>query len=169
MQFGRIFNLQLNRNYLIKSQTNGGFMKIAFFVLGTLLVSTSAMAHIEYVGTLKGSNTPCVLEVEQTYFENNIETAENFRADVAVSLEAADDEHIHGQDKHGNEFNFTIKPSGKPQLLSGVGSNQQDLLNVLVTPGSKNLEAPVAFAIKYLHGNHFHTAQCLNLKLVDHE
>jgi len=142
-------------------------MKITFLILGTLLVSTTAMAHVEYVGTLKGSNTPCVLEVEQTYFENNTEAAENFRADVAVSLEAADDEH--GHDKHGNEFNFTIKPSGKPQLLSGIGSNQQDLLNVLIAPGSAGLEAPVAFAIKYLHGNHFHTAQCLNLKLVDHE
>lgn len=142
-------------------------MKIAFLVLSTLLVSTTAMAHVEYAGLLKGSNTPCVLEVEQTYFENNIETAENFRADVAVSLEAADDDHNH--DKHGNEFNFTIKPSGKPQLLSGIGSNQQDLLNVLIAPGSSGLESPVAFAIKYLHGNHFHTAQCLNLKLVDHE
>ena len=140
-------------------------MKIVLLVLGTLLVSTNVMAHVEYVGTLKGSNTPCVFEIEQTYFENNTETAEHFRADVAVSLEAADDDH----DKHGNEFNFTIKPSGRPQLLSGVGSNQQDLLNVLTAPGSTGLEAPVAFAIKYLHGNHFHTAQCLNLKLVDHE
>lgn len=144
-------------------------MKNIVCVLSSLLVSTSAFAHVEYVGTLKGSNTPCVLEVENTYFENNTESAENFRADVAVSLEAPADDHDHGDGDHGNEFHFTIKSSGKPQLLSGVASNQQDLLNVLTAPGSAGLDTPTAFAIKYLHGNHFHTAQCLNLKLADHE
>ena len=142
-------------------------MKKTLLVLSSLLMSVNAFARIEYVGTIKGSSTPCALEIEQTYFENNIETPENFRADIAVSLEASDDNHIN--DKSGNEFHFTVKPSGKPQILSGLGSNQQDSVNVLTSPGSVGLQAPVAFAIKWLHGNHFHTAQCLNLKLVDHE
>ena len=145
----------------------GGFMKKILLVLSSLFMSVNAFAYTEYVGTIKGSNTPCVLEIEQIYFENNIEAPENFRADIAVSLEASDDNHIN--DKHGNEFHFTVKPSGKPQILSGLGSNQQDSVNVLTSVGSTGLQAPVAFAIKWLHGNHFHTAQCLNLKLVDHE
>lgn len=126
--------------------------------------SATAFAHTAFVGTVKGTGEACVLEVEETYYENNIETPENFRADVAVSLDDGDD-HL----KHEGELTFTIMPSGKPQILSGVGENQKDLINVLTAVGSTGLEAPVSFSIKWLHGTHYHTAQCLNLVKADHE
>ena len=129
-----------------------------------LSISTTAFAHTAFVGTVKGTGAVCVIEIEQTYYENNIETPENFRADVAVSLDDGDD-HL----KHEGELTFAIKPSGKPQILSGVGENQKDLINVLTSVGSTGLEAPVSFALKWLHGTHFHTAQCLNLVKADHE
>lgn len=129
-----------------------------------LSISTTAFAHTAFVGTVKGTGAVCVIEIEQTYYENNIETPENFRADVAVSLDDGDD-HL----KDEGELTFTIKPSGKPQILSGVGENQKDLINVLTSVGSTGLEAPVSFALKWLHGTHFHTAQCLNLVKADHE
>jgi hypothetical protein len=130
-----------------------------------ILVSSTVFAHTEFVGNIKGTTDICSIEVEQTYFEGNIETAENFRADVVVSL--ADDGH--GDHLDGDVFSFTLKASSKPNMLSAVGANGHDLLNVLVAAGSQGLENPTAFAIKWLHGNHFHTAQCLNLVKKIHE
>lgn len=143
-------------------------MKLSLITTSALLFSVNAFAHTEYVGTVKGTNAPCVFEVEQTYYENNIETPENFRADVAVSLEDGDD-HDHGTEDHGDELTFTVKPSAMANIFSGFGANQKDQINVLVAANTKGLEAPTAVAIKWLHGNHFHTAQCINLKLADHE
>lgn len=125
-----------------------------------LFFSTTVLAHSSFVGTIKNSGAPCSIEVEQSYYENNIETPENFRADVVVSLSDGDD-NVNNR--------FTIKPSGKPQILSGVGENQKDLVNVLTSVGSTGLETPVSFALKWLHGSHYHTAQCLNLVKTDHE
>ena len=132
--------------------------------LCVLSISQTLQAHTVFVGTLKGSNHTCSLEIEQTYYENNIETSENFRAEVAVNLE---DGHNHFN--QCDLLTFSLKPSGKPQILSGVGANQKDLINVLTTVGSIGLESPVSFAVKWLHGNHYHTDQCLNLVKADHE
>ena len=132
--------------------------------LCALLLSHSLMAHTVFVGTLKGTNHPCSLEVEQFYYENNVESPENFRADVAINLK---DGHNHFN--HSELLTFSIKPSGKPQVLSGVGANQKDLINVLTASGSMGLDSPVSFAVKWLHGNHYHTDQCLNLVKADHE
>lgn len=140
-------------------------MKKTYLVLALLLISANAFAHTVFVGTIKGTTIPCSLEIEQTYFENNIESAENFRADIHVSLESDG----HGHLKHGEEFHFTVKPTNKAQILSGLAANQLDTINVLTAPGSQKLDAPVSFALKWMHINHYHTAQCLNLVLADHE
>lgn len=135
-------------------------MRKLAFIMTVLFWGFNAFAHEAFVGTLKGSGEPCTLEIEEIYFENQIETPENFRAVVAVGLH---EEEEFNKDDHEHELLFVLKPSGKPNILSGVGDNQKDLLNVLVANGSMGLEAPVSFAIKWLHGNHYHTAQCLNL------
>lgn len=142
-------------------------MKKSIIVLAAL-ISTNAFAHLTYTGVTKDTGVPCSLEIEQTFFENNIENHANFRAAIAVSLVDGDD-HGHGGHGHDDHFDFLISPSGKPNMFSGVGSNAKDQINVLVAPGSAYLSAPIAFSIKWLHGNHFHTAQCLNLKLAAHE
>lgn len=139
-------------------------MKIFLTGFSVFLLSANAVAHTAYIGSLKATGEPCVLEIEQTYYENNSETPENFRADIVIGLDAHDD-HLKG----AGEVAFTIKPSGKPQVLSGVGENQKDLINVLTAVGSNGLESPVSYAVKLSHGGHFDTAQCLNLKLANHE
>jgi hypothetical protein len=139
----------------------GGFMNLNLIATSALLLSFNAFAHTEYVGTLKGTNSPCVFQVEQTFYENNIESPENFRAEVAVNLDDG-----HG---HQSGFTFLVKPSANLNIFSGLGVNQKDQINILVAANSKELESPVTVAIKWLHGNHFHTAQCINLKLADHE
>lgn len=140
-------------------------MKFSLLAVTAILFSVNAFAHTVYVGKVKGTNAPCEFEVEQTYFENNIETPENFRAEVAVSLTDGD----HGSDKHGDELTFLVKPSAMPNIFSGFGSNQKDQINVLVAANTLGLDAPVAVSLKWLHGNHYHTAQCVELKLADHE
>lgn len=132
----------------------------------TLCFSVNAFSSTVFIGSVKGTGVPCTLEIEQTYFEDNIEIAENFRAEIAISLEDGDD---HKNLKHEDEMIFIVKPSAKPNIFSGVGANQLDQVNLLVTPGTIGVESPVAVSIKWLHGNHYHTAQCLNLKPVDHE
>lgn len=141
-------------------------MTFKLLAISALLISANAFAHTEYVGIVKGLNTPCVFEIEQTYYEDNNEIPANFRAEVSVALEDGDD---HGHKAHGNELSFIVKPSVMPNIFSGLGANQKDQINVSVVPGSIGLEAPTAVAIKWLHGNHFHTAQCINLKLAAHE
>ena len=143
-------------------------MKTLSIALASLVLSANAFAHTTFIGTVKGTGVPCSLEIEQTYFENNIETPANFRAEIAVSLVDGDD-HGHGEGNHDDHFDFTISPSGKPNMFSGVAANKTDLINILVAPGTPGLSAPTAFSMKWLHGNHYHTAQCLNLKLAAHE
>ncbi len=125
-------------------------------------LSHAALAHDVYQGTLKGSNLPCTLEIDQVYYENNIETPENLRADIVVSLE---DSH-HKMAGHGEEFSITVKLSSDPLIYTGVGSNQKDQVNLVTTDGTfKTLSL---YAVKWMHFTHFHSAQCLNLKYVNH-
>lgn len=125
-----------------------------------LLVSTNALAHTQFVGTIRGSTEPCSLEIEQTYFENNSNRPEDLRAEVRVRLEADDHNHL----KHNEEHVFIIRPGANPLILNGLGSNQKDQLNVLRQ--DQNSLTPVSFAMKWLHINHYHTVQCVDLKLV---
>lgn len=137
-------------------------MKNLAVILG--LISFNVFAHEHLVGTIKGSNLPCSLEIEQIYYLNNVETKENLRADVVVSLE--DEHHNHKAVAHGDEFLFTIAPSANPLMLTGKGSNNKDQVNVFTKDGS--LKTISSFAVKWLHTNHFHSAQCVNLKHADH-
>lgn len=129
----------------------------------SVFLSLNAFAHVEYVGTIKGSTEPCSLEIEQTYFENNSDRPEDFRADVSVHLEDGDD-----HDKHGDSLDFTVKPSANPLVLNGVAANQKDQINIL-RKDLNGLNTPVSFALKWWHINHYHSIQCLNLKAVDHD
>lgn len=123
-----------------------------------LLVLTSTLsveAATHFTGTVKGTGKNCELEIVQTYFENNVETPENFKADIAVTIEDGD--------VSGHKISFMVKAGARPQFFSGVGENQKDMINILTTAGSKNLENPTAYSLKWWHINHFHTGQCQNL------
>lgn len=130
-------------------------------LIGLLVFSNLAFAHSEFVGTIKGSSRPCSLHIEQIYYAHNVEKPENLRADVVASLE--NDEHHITQ---GEEFMFTIKPQSRANLLSGIGANGKDQINVLTRAGTAALDVVDAYAVKWLHGSHFHSAQCVNLKRV---
>ena len=129
--------------------------------LSMLFISNVALAHSEFVGTLKGTNLPCSVHIEQIYYVDNIEKPENLRADIVASLQ--DDHHLGA---HGEEFLFTVQPSARADVLSGMGSNQKDQINVLRKAGSSALDVLESFAVKWWHVNHFHSAQCKNLKRV---
>ena len=129
-------------------------MKLSLILLALSFI-LSAEAATLYTGTVKGTGKKCELEVVQTYFENNIETAENFKADIAVTIEDGD--------ASGHKISFMVKAGARPQFFSGVGENQKDMINVVTATGSKNLENPTAYSLKWWHVSHFHTGQCLNL------
>ena len=74
-----------------------------------------------------------------------------------------DDHHLISQVE---ELFFTIKPGARPHLLSGLGENQKDQINVLTKAGTNDLDDLESYAVKWLHGNHFHSAQCVNLNRV---
>jgi len=130
-------------------------------LISLLFFSNVAFAHIAFNGNIKGTSQSCSLHIEQVYFADNIEKPENLRADVMASLEG-DDHHI----SHGDEFFFTIKPASRPNLFSGIADNQKDQLNVITKAGSLELEIVESYAVKWWHLNHFHSAQCVNLKRV---
>ena len=131
------------------------------FLFSLFVFSNLVLAHTEFKGNLKGTAQPCSLHVEQIYYVDNIEKPENLRADVMASLE---DDHHHIS--HGEEFFFTIKPTARPNLFSGTADNQKDQLNVITKAGSLGLEIIDSYAVKWWHVNHFHSAQCVNLKRV---
>ncbi len=130
-------------------------------LISLLIFSNLAFARTEFIGNIKGTSQPCSLHIEQVYYIDNIETPENLRADVMASLE-----NDHHQISHGEEFFFTIKPASRPNLFSGSADNQKDQLNVITKAGSLGLEIVDSYAVKWWHVNHFHSAQCVNLKRV---
>lgn len=131
-----------------------------FIALALMVISLNALAQTSYVGKQRGSNTDCFLHINNTYYLGDIETAANFRADVV--LEFQDGAHGGG---HNEELDFTIAPTSRNDVLSGLGLNGKDQANIFIKPGSTALTLPLNYAVKFLHGTHFHSAQCLNLKL----
>lgn len=118
-----------------------------------------AFAHALFRGNLKGTDLPCSIEIEEVYYLNNIETPANLRVDVIASLE---DDHDHGDD-----FFFTLKPTGRADLFSGLGDNGRDQLNLIINNGIPDFSDLNLYALKWWHINHFHSAQCVNLSHVE--
>lgn len=134
----------------------------SLLITAAIFFATSAHAHQVYQGQTKHDGSVCILEVEQIYYEGS-EEAKNLRIDVVVEVL---DEHAHLDQKHNHDsFAFTLKTTALKNIYSGLGENKKDQLNV-----SSAVESfiPQNFAMKWLHGNHFHSLQCLNLKLADH-
>lgn len=138
-------------------------MKYVMMLLASL--SFNAFAHDVYQGTIKGTTRPCTLEVDQVYYENNVETPANLRADIVISFEDAHHHKMMGV-SHGEELFFTVKPSANPLVLNGLAQNKQDQVNLFTADGT--LKTLSMYAVKWLHGNHFHSAQCVNLQYVAH-
>ena len=124
-----------------------------------LALSASCAFADTFVGTQARINTECKLIVQRTYFMNEVESAANFRADVTVEFW----EKGHGAN-HLETLDFTLAPSARANELTGTA--QRDTLIVALTPASTHLEAPVSYGVRYLHGNHMHSAQCQRLAKV---
>jgi hypothetical protein len=131
-----------------------------FLAFALMLLSFNSFAQTTYIGNQRGSNSACFLHIKNTYYIDQIETAANFRADIV--LEFQDGAHGGG---HNEELDFTIAPTNRNDVLSGTGLNGKDQANIFVTPRSSGLSLPLNYAVKFLHGSHFHSTQCLNLKL----
>lgn len=135
----------------------------SFALLALAFYSTTAFSHQTYIGQTKNGGDSCVLEIENIYYEGN-EERKNLRIDVSVHVQ---DEHAHASDHNDHDtFHFTLKPQTMNNIYSGLAANGKDLLNVSSHSNEELL--PNMFAMKWLHGNHFHSMQCLNLKLADH-
>lgn len=140
------------------------------FVLAFLFISANAFAHthMSFEGNLKNSAAPCTLHIEDIYYINNIETSENLRADVFVSLTDDHGHHHKLNILHSDEFNFTVKKGSRDHLFVGIAQNQKDQINILEKNNSTGLLEELDFyAIKWWHVNHYHSAQCVNLKRVE--
>jgi hypothetical protein len=120
------------------------------------LFAVNAHAETVFVGKVKNTEIPCSLRIVHTYYLNQIETPENFRADVVAEIE---DDH---KENHGTEIVLTVAPL-KAGVMSGVGANGKDQMNVFVPNDASDLSAPTAYAVKWWHINHYHGAQCLGL------
>lgn len=131
-----------------------------YTTLALCLISLNAFAHTSYVGIEKKSQHSCFLTIENSYYEGE-ETRNNLRIDVTIAL-ADDHDHDHGHE----QFHITLKPGATSDLYSGMRSNGKDQLNVFSS--STETLNPSMYAFRWLHGNHFHTAQCLNLNLENH-
>lgn len=118
----------------------------------------NCFAQIQFDGAVKGTNKRCSLQIVQTWYENNVNQPQNFRADVVATLE--DNHHASAQ---GEVLYFRIAPTANPTILSGYAQNQKDIINVVRGAGANDLQA---YAVKWWHQNHFHSAQCLNLRRV---
>jgi hypothetical protein len=134
-------------------------MKIVAII--SILFAFAAQAQT-FQGNLRNSQNPCFLEVVQTYFENNNETAENFKADVILKFK---DSHHHVA---GNweELHFTVATAVDSANLTGLGSNNRDQVNIFRTQRSASIGDITGYAARWWHINHFHSAQCQNLKRV---
>jgi len=98
-----------------------------------------------------------VATIQRTYFIDEVETAANFRADVVIEFQ----ERAHGRNST-ETMDFTLAPAARPNTFSGTAG--RDTLNVVVAPATQGLEAAQSYAVRYMHGNHFDSAQCLNLR-----
>ncbi len=129
--------------------------------LSLLVFSTVGLAQTEFRGTVKGTTKPCSLQVQQIYYVDAVEKPENLRADVKASLQ--NDEHLAS---NAEEFFFTLRPASRANLFSGTAENKKDQLNVFTKAGAPAFKSVISYALKWWHVNHFHSAQCVNLKNV---
>jgi hypothetical protein len=131
-------------------------MKFLYLLIFTCLAS-KALALEEFRGLKKGSQEECSLIIQQIHSEKP------FQAEVMVVLK---DDH-HGAVAQNEEIYFQVGLSTtRTDVLSGFGTNQKDQINIFIRPGSQGLNEPHSFAVKWLHNNHFHATQCLNLRRV---
>jgi hypothetical protein len=120
------------------------------FLLLSLLFSTSLYAQTEFVGKIAGHNSECSLILNKV---------EGNTADITVIFS---DDH---KSTLSEQLTFKIIQS-TDVLWAGVGANGRDRVQVRLNPGSA-ITAPVSYAVRWLHGSHFHNIQCLNLKSVE--
>lgn len=129
-----------------------------FIALVLILLSFNALADTTYVGKQPRRNTDCFLHIKNTYYVGEVETAANFRADVLIEFR----DFAHGGGR-SEELDFTVSATNSNDLLSGLGENGKDTINLFITPGSIGLSSPTKYAARFLHGSHFDSVQCLNL------
>ena len=121
-------------------------------VLISTILFSSAYAKTKYYGLTRSHQETCSLTVY------DVGVDENGRPYAEVAVSASDDDHLVSE-----EFSFTVHPGVRSDLLSGQGTNGKDRLNIMVEEEDEFIESPKAYALKWLHGNHYHNILCLNL------
>lgn len=72
---------------------------------------------------------------------------------------------------HGQEVPAPIEirsVAGRAGVLSGTGANGKDQIAVFLDPVHLDLKNIKSFNLKWLHGTHFHTSRCVNMKVHEH-
>jgi hypothetical protein len=157
------------------NSTSGVSMKKKFLKLVTLLtLFASSQAYAQHNDEHEGwpENTllalegldaitkeDCLLFVTEVGFTGPEQTPDQFYAVVETSYNHAG----------SHAAPMTVKSlASKPGTLSGVGANGQDQIVLFLNPQSLDLRTIKSFNIKWLHGNHFHTNRCVNMKVHAH-
>lgn len=107
------------------------------------------------VGQDSKSKEACTLSVLTAGFSGPEETPNQWYALVISS-------YSHDGDK-ADAIKVQMD-SRKPGILSGLGSNGKDQIVIHLPPDSIDIRLATSFNIKWLHGHHFHTHRCQNLK-----
>jgi hypothetical protein len=125
-----------------------------------LLASFTASANTIFTGKQSRGNHTCTLEVLHTYSTDPSNEQATEMADVRITFIDGG----HGSTER-EELDFTISLNPTGNILSSTGANGRDLLQVEITSGTRGFAAPVKYGARFVHGNHMHSVQCLNLSL----
>ena len=134
-------------------------MKLLLLAIISLL-TTSAFATQIFNGKQSRGGHACSLEVLHTYSTDPANEIATEMADVRIRFIDGG----HGS-VNAEELDFTLSLNPVGNILSSTGANGRDTLQIEIMAGSRGLSAPVRYGVRFLHGTHFHSAQCLSLSL----
>jgi hypothetical protein len=102
----------------------------------------------------------CFLFVMETGYTGVEQTPDQFYANILTSY--------HHDDATPAPIQIKLA-ANKPNVLTGLADNQKDQVAVLLSEAGTDLRKATKFNLKWWHVNHFHTNQCTNLKVHDHD
>lgn len=135
-----------------KSSLVGSAILFAFF-LGASAIAQSPLYSLE---GQTPNQKPCALVVLQTGFDGGVETPDRFFAEVTTT------------DSHGGQGHLPLRVkmlAGKAGTLFGKSPDGKDQIAIQLDPPLPlDLKNAKSFNLKWLHGSHYHTLQCGQLR-----
>lgn len=139
---------------------------LSLFLLACSLIGSAALAHDRDTfpdGTLLAlegydaiTKGKCLLFVTGVGFTGAEQTPDQWYATVQTS-------YNHGG---ATAAPFTVKIHPTSQgVLQGSGANGKDQLAIFVRTEALDLRNISSFNLKWVHGDHFHTNRCANMKV----